>query len=62
MTYPLIGNYGITAGDNESLRPRLSGFVARAVQDPSNYESIQPVGDFLKSTASSPSRRSTRAR
>src|SRR4051812_15833150 len=49
MTYPLIGNYGITAGDNESSRPRLSGFVVREMcRTPSNYESIQPVGDFLK--------------
>ena len=49
MTFPLIGNYGITAGDNESLRPRLSGFVAREMcKTPSNYESVQPVGDFLK--------------
>ena len=49
MTYPLIGNYGITAGDNESGRPRLSGFVVREMcKTPSNYESIQPVGDFLK--------------
>ncbi|MDP3544425.1 MAG: glutamine-hydrolyzing carbamoyl-phosphate synthase small subunit [Elusimicrobiota bacterium] len=49
MTYPLIGNYGITAGDNESNRPRLSGFVVRELcKHPSNYESVQPVGDFLK--------------
>ncbi len=49
MTYPLIGNYGITASDNESARPRLSAFVVREMcKTPSNYESIQPVGDFLK--------------
>ena len=49
MTYPMIGNYGITAADNESLRPRLSGFVVRELcRNPSNYECVQPVGDFLK--------------
>ena len=49
MTYPLIGNYGITAGDNESARPRLSGFVVREMcKTPSNYESIESVGSFLK--------------
>ena len=49
MTYPLIGNYGITAGDNESARPRLSGFVVREMcKTPSNHESVQPVGEFLK--------------
>ena len=49
MTYPLIGNYGITAGDNESTRPRLSGFVVREMcKTPSNYESIDTVEGFLK--------------
>ncbi|MBI4061673.1 MAG: glutamine-hydrolyzing carbamoyl-phosphate synthase small subunit [Elusimicrobia bacterium] len=49
MTYPLIGNYGITAGDDESARPRLSGFVVREMcKTPSNHESIQTAGDFLR--------------
>ena len=29
MTYPLIGNYGIVPGDDESTGPWLSGFVVR---------------------------------
>ena len=29
MTYPQIGNYGITADDNESSRPHLSGLIVR---------------------------------
>ncbi|HUE76828.1 MAG TPA: glutamine-hydrolyzing carbamoyl-phosphate synthase small subunit [Longimicrobiales bacterium] len=29
MTYPLIGNYGVTAEDEESARPRVAGFVMR---------------------------------
>jgi carbamoyl-phosphate synthase small subunit len=49
MTCPLIGNYGITARDNESSRPRLSGFVVREMcRTPSNHESIDSVGSFLK--------------
>lgn len=49
MTYPQIGNYGITAGDNESSRPRLAGFVVRELcRTPSNHESIESVGEFLK--------------
>jgi carbamoyl-phosphate synthase small subunit len=49
MTYPQIGNYGITARDNESSRPRLSGFIVRELcRTPSNWESVDTVGDFLK--------------
>lgn len=49
MTYPQIGNYGITARDHESGRPRLSGFVVRELcRTPSNHESVESVGDFLK--------------
>ena len=49
MTYPQIGNYGITAGDNESDRPRLAGFIVRELcKTPSNHESVDSVGGFLK--------------
>ena len=49
MTYPLIGNYGITAGDHESSRPRLSGFVVRELcKHPSNHEMVETAGDFLR--------------
>jgi carbamoyl-phosphate synthase small subunit len=49
MTYPQIGNYGITAGDHESAKPRLSGFIVRELcRKPSNYESVESVGDFLR--------------
>ena len=49
MTYPQIGNYGITAGDHESARPRLAGLVVRELcRNPSNHESVETVGDFLK--------------
>jgi carbamoyl-phosphate synthase small subunit len=29
MTYPLMGNYGVTAQDQESSRPQVAGFVVR---------------------------------
>lgn len=29
MTYPMIGNYGVTPQDDESARPQVSGFVVR---------------------------------
>ncbi len=49
MTYPLIGNYGITARDNESSRPRLSGFVVRELcKHPSNHEMVETAGEFLR--------------
>jgi carbamoyl-phosphate synthase small subunit len=49
MTYPQIGNYGITARDHEAGRPRLSGFIVRELcRTPSNWESVESVGDFLK--------------
>jgi carbamoyl-phosphate synthase small subunit len=49
MTYPQIGNYGIIPADHESARPRLAGFIVRELcRTPSNYESVEAVGDFLK--------------
>ena len=49
MTYPQIGNYGITARDQESSRPRLSGFIVRELcKTPSNWESVETAGDFLR--------------
>src|SRR6266480_1938184 len=49
MTYPQIGNYGITAEDNESRQPFLSGFVVRELcRRPSNWQSIEPLDFFLR--------------
>ena len=49
MTYPQIGNYGITVRDQESPRPRLSGFIVRELcRTPSNWESVETAGDFLR--------------
>jgi carbamoyl-phosphate synthase small subunit len=49
MTYPLIGNYGVNAQDDESGRPWLSGFAVReASAIRSNWRSSADLGSFLK--------------
>ncbi len=49
MTYPLIGNYGINAGDLASSRPQLRGMVVREVcHRPSNWRSTQSLPDYLQ--------------
>ena len=49
MTYPQIGNYGITAEDNESQKPWLAGFVVRELcRQPSNWQSVEALDFFLK--------------
>jgi carbamoyl-phosphate synthase small subunit len=49
MTYPQIGNYGVTAEDNESGKPHLSGFVVRELcKKPSNWQSVESLDFFLK--------------
>ena len=48
MTYPLIGNCGITAGDHESDGTFLEGFVVREMcKVPSNWEAAGSLPDFL---------------
>lgn len=49
MTYPLIGNYGITRDDFESVRPFVHGFVVREHEElPSNWRTQFTVDDLLK--------------
>ncbi len=49
MTYPLIGNYGINAEDDESRRPWLSGFVVReASAIRSNWRSSMGLDSYLR--------------
>jgi carbamoyl-phosphate synthase small subunit len=49
MTYPLIGNYGITRDDFESVRPFIHGFVVRrSEQVPSNWRAQFSLGELLK--------------
>ncbi len=49
MTYPLIGNYGITEEDFESRDLFLSGFIVRENSRlPSNWRSAKSLGDLLR--------------
>ena len=49
MTFPLIGNYGVNAEDDESDTPRLAGFVVKELPPrPSNYRATGGLDAFLK--------------
>jgi carbamoyl-phosphate synthase small subunit len=51
MTYPLIGNYGTTADDQESSRVQVAGFIVRELtQVPSNFRSSNSLDGFLKAS------------
>ncbi len=48
LTYPLIGNYGVTDADFESNKVQVSGLVVRQMCDePSNWRSTGSLQDFL---------------
>lgn len=48
MTYPLIGNTGITATDDESAGPQVAGFIVRdCVRHPSNWQAIESLPAYL---------------
>ena len=49
MTYPLIGNYGINAEDDQSDKIYASGLVVREVcGEPSNYRSEKTLDTWLR--------------
>jgi carbamoyl-phosphate synthase small subunit len=49
MTYPEIGNYGVTPADDESRRLFLSGFVVRELSPiVSNYRARGGLDDYLR--------------
>ncbi|AZN40555.1 glutamine-hydrolyzing carbamoyl-phosphate synthase small subunit [Paenibacillus albus] len=49
MTYPLIGNYGITRDDFEAVRPYIHGFVVRRHEPvPSNWRAEYTLDRLLK--------------
>ena len=51
MTYPLIGNYGTTSEDAESLGVQVSGFVVRELAKvPSNFRSHRDLDTYLKAS------------
>ncbi len=47
MTVPHIGNTGVNREDYESVRPFLSGFIARAFELPSSWRSEQSLENHL---------------
>jgi carbamoyl-phosphate synthase small subunit len=49
MTYPLIGNYGISGEDSESGLPQVSGFVIEELSRlESNWRSAENLPSYLK--------------
>ncbi|MCR5482174.1 MAG: carbamoyl phosphate synthase small subunit [Clostridia bacterium] len=49
MTYPLIGNYGISATADESDKIQAFGLVAKDISlRPSNYKSIMTLDEWMK--------------
>jgi len=49
MTYPLMGNYGVTEEDIESRGPQVEGFVVKEVaRRRSNFRSSGTLEDYLK--------------
>ena len=49
MTYPLIGNYGITDEDNETRTPTMGGLVVREYCDvPSNFRYTRTLSEILE--------------
>ncbi|HKA07969.1 MAG TPA: glutamine-hydrolyzing carbamoyl-phosphate synthase small subunit [Gemmataceae bacterium] len=48
MTYPLIGNYGITDEDRESGAPNVAGFIVREnARTPSNFRAELDLNAYL---------------
>src|SRR3989338_10129095 len=49
MTYPLIGNYGVTREDAESRQPFVEGFAVKEYSKiASNWRHEKSLGDYLK--------------
>ena len=49
MTYPLIGNYGVTEEDAESARPWAEAFVMKEMASlHSNHRASESLGDWLR--------------
>ena len=49
MTYPLIGNYGVTPVDGESAQPHVRGFIIEELSPlASNWRSQTSLEDYLK--------------
>lgn len=49
MTYPLIGNYGLTDEDYETKTPKIGGFIVREYNDsPSNFRYTKTLSQELE--------------
>ncbi|MGB3297931.1 MAG: glutamine-hydrolyzing carbamoyl-phosphate synthase small subunit [Phormidesmis sp.] len=49
FTYPELGNTGVNAEDEESVKPYVKGVIAKNVCDrPSNWRSTQSLGSYLE--------------
>ena len=49
MTYPLIGNYGITDEDYETKQPTIGGMIVREYNDqPSNFRYTKTLSEILE--------------
>lgn len=49
MTYPLIGNYGVNSGDNESDKAHVRGLIVHDYTEvPSNWKSELTLDEYLK--------------
>ncbi len=49
MTYPLIGNYGVTDDDFECTNPSIGGMVVCDYNDaPSNFRSVKSLNELLE--------------
>ena len=49
MTYPLIGNYGVTPEDDESARPQVRGFLMKeCCRLPSSWRARQSLPAYLE--------------
>lgn len=49
MTYPLIGNYGITDEDDETKTPTMGGLIVREYNDiPSNFRYIKTLSEVME--------------
>lgn len=49
MTYPIIGNYGVTIDDEQSRQPWISGMIVRDYNDvPSNWRSERSLAEYFR--------------
>lgn len=49
ITYPIIGNYGITDEDNETKNPTLAALIVREYNDmPSNFRCTRTLSEWLE--------------